>query len=58
MPEVMMGVMPSSMSVPRFDARMTRIQYSGSAAGEKGSPSALHAWQRDVLAIVPERVRT
>ncbi|KAJ7681573.1 hypothetical protein B0H17DRAFT_1230271 [Mycena rosella] len=30
MPEVMMGVMPSAMSVPRLDARMTRIQYSGS----------------------------
>ena len=26
MPDVMMGEMPSSMSVPRFDAMMTRIQ--------------------------------
>ena len=26
MPEVMMGVIPSSMRVPRFEARMTRIQ--------------------------------
>ncbi len=25
-PEVTIGEMPSSMSVPRFDARMTRIQ--------------------------------
>lgn len=29
-PDVTMGVIPSSMSVPRFDARMTRIQYNGS----------------------------
>lgn len=26
MPDVMMGVIPSSMRVPRFEARMTRIQ--------------------------------
>ena len=30
MPYVTMGEMPSSMSVPRFDARITRIQNSGS----------------------------
>lgn len=30
MPDVTMGEIPSSMSVPRLDARMTRIQYSGS----------------------------
>ena len=30
MPDVMIGVIPSSISVPRFEARMTRIQYSGS----------------------------
>lgn len=30
MPEVTMGVIPSSIRVPRLDARMTRIQYNGS----------------------------
>ena len=30
MPEVTMGVIPSSMSVPLLDARIARIQYSGS----------------------------
>lgn len=30
MPDVMIGVIPSSISVPRFEARMTRIQYRGS----------------------------
>jgi hypothetical protein len=29
--EVMIGLMPSSMHVPRLDAMMTRAQYSGSA---------------------------
>lgn len=30
MPEVTIGEIPSSISVPRFDARITRIQNSGS----------------------------
>ena len=30
MPDVTIGEIPSSMSVPRFEARMTRIQKSGS----------------------------
>jgi hypothetical protein len=29
--EVTMGEMPSSIKVPRFEAKMTRIQYNGSA---------------------------
>lgn len=33
-PLVMMGVIPSSISVPLLDARMTLIQYSGSGEGE------------------------
>ena len=33
-----MGVIPSSISVPRFDARMTRIQYSGSAESDDMMP--------------------
>lgn len=37
-PLVTMGVMPSSMSVPRFEARMTRIQYSGSADSDDMIP--------------------
>lgn len=37
-PEVMIGVIPSSMSVPRLNARMTRIQYSGSDKSEDMIP--------------------
>lgn len=36
-PEVMMGVIPSSINVPRFDAKMRRIHMSGSAQSEIGS---------------------
>lgn len=37
-PEVMMGEIPSSMRVPRFEARMTRIQKSGSDESEDMIP--------------------
>ena len=37
-PEVMMGVIPSSMRVPRLEARMTRIQYNGSDESEDMIP--------------------
>src|ERR1700689_5809531 len=37
-PLVMIGLIPSSMSVPRFEARMTRIQYSGSEESEDMIP--------------------
>ena len=33
-----MGVIPSSMRVPRFEARMTRIQYNGSDESEDMIP--------------------
>jgi hypothetical protein len=33
-----MGVIPSSMSVPRLEARMTRIQYRGSEESEDIMP--------------------
>lgn len=52
MPDVMMGVMPSSMSVPRFEARMTRIQYSGSAyASTKGHQSIPLVLQSEGMTI-------
>lgn len=37
-PEVIMGEIPSSMRVPRFEARMTRIQKSGSDESEDMIP--------------------
>ena len=33
MPDVMIGEMPSSMSVPRLEARITRIQYLSRCLG-------------------------
>ena len=37
-PEVTMGPMPSSMSVPRLEAMMTRSQYMGSDESEDMMP--------------------
>jgi hypothetical protein len=37
-PDVMMGEIPSSIRVPRFDARMARIQYKGSEDPEDMIP--------------------
>jgi hypothetical protein len=38
MPDVTIGVMPSSMSVPRFDAMMARSQKSGSDESDDMMP--------------------
>jgi len=57
--EVMMGEMPSSMSVPRFDARITRSQCSGSELSElticksvrpEAQKRCTHAEERDLRA--------
>jgi hypothetical protein len=41
MPEVMIGVIPSSISVPLFDAIIVRSQYSGSEESEDTTTSLL-----------------
>ena len=38
MPEVTIGVIPSSMRVPRLEAKMTRIQYKGSEESDDMIP--------------------
>ena len=37
-PDVTIGVIPSSIKVPRFEAKMTRIQYKGSAESDDMMP--------------------
>lgn len=46
MPLVMMGVIPSSMRVPRFEARMTRSQISGSVSRARAWAGRVSSFRR------------
>jgi len=46
-PEVKIGVIPSSMSIPRLEARITCIQYSGSDESEDSVEGHLQAYREN-----------